>query len=175
MAGSGSAFWGAAERRLPVRAAGGQVSCSRAGAQPRCLASVSPRTTAVVCSLWPGPRLLVGLLAAGTRAPWKAPGAPGRLRQRSCLGLEVHGCPRRAQRVAFPVAALTQVEVVRSFTAKQPDELSLQVADVVLIYQRVGDGEWPSLAQECVARLPGAASRAPASPWQHGCLECSGT
>ncbi|CAD7673616.1 unnamed protein product [Nyctereutes procyonoides] len=36
--------------------------------------------------------------------------------------------------------SLTQVEVVRSFTAKQPDELSLQVADVVLIYQRVGDG-----------------------------------
>ena len=37
--------------------------------------------------------------------------------------------------------ALTQVEIIRSFTAKQPDELSLQVADVVLIYQRVGDGE----------------------------------
>ncbi|KAM4888257.1 rho guanine nucleotide exchange factor 26 isoform 1-T1 [Thomomys bottae] len=36
--------------------------------------------------------------------------------------------------------ALTQVEVTRSFTAKQPDELSLQVADVVLIYQRIGDG-----------------------------------
>ncbi|KAM9604797.1 rho guanine nucleotide exchange factor 26 [Trichechus inunguis] len=36
--------------------------------------------------------------------------------------------------------SLTQVEVTRSFTAKQPDELSLQVADVVLIYQRVGDG-----------------------------------
>ncbi|KAK7810123.1 hypothetical protein U0070_026527 [Myodes glareolus] len=35
---------------------------------------------------------------------------------------------------------LTQVEIIRSFTAKQPDELSLQVADVVLIYQRVGDG-----------------------------------
>uniref|UniRef100_A0A8D0XB35 Rho guanine nucleotide exchange factor 26 n=1 Tax=Sus scrofa TaxID=9823 RepID=A0A8D0XB35_PIG len=36
--------------------------------------------------------------------------------------------------------SLTQVEIIRSFTAKQPDELSLQVADVVLIYQRVGDG-----------------------------------
>uniref|UniRef100_A0A8C5JYT4 Rho guanine nucleotide exchange factor 26 n=1 Tax=Jaculus jaculus TaxID=51337 RepID=A0A8C5JYT4_JACJA len=36
--------------------------------------------------------------------------------------------------------SLTQVEIMRSFTAKQPDELSLQVADVVLIYQRVGDG-----------------------------------
>ncbi|XP_012292563.2 rho guanine nucleotide exchange factor 26 [Aotus nancymaae] len=36
--------------------------------------------------------------------------------------------------------SLTQVEIVRSFTAKQPDELSLQVADVVLIYQRVSDG-----------------------------------
>lgn len=41
----------------------------------------------------------------------------------------------------FSSAALTQVEIIRSFTAKQPDELSLQVADVVLIYQRVGDGE----------------------------------
>uniref|UniRef100_A0A5F9DNX7 Rho guanine nucleotide exchange factor 26 n=1 Tax=Oryctolagus cuniculus TaxID=9986 RepID=A0A5F9DNX7_RABIT len=49
--------------------------------------------------------------------------------------------------------SLTQVEIIRSFTAKQPDELSLQVADVVLIYQRVSDGEcsvlqehgvWPS-------------------------------
>lgn len=38
--------------------------------------------------------------------------------------------------------ALTQVEIIRSFTAKQPDELSLQVADVVLIYQCVSDGEW---------------------------------
>ncbi|XP_058586259.1 rho guanine nucleotide exchange factor 26 isoform X3 [Neofelis nebulosa] len=36
--------------------------------------------------------------------------------------------------------SLTQVEIVRSFTAKQPDELSLQVADVVLIYQRISDG-----------------------------------
>uniref|UniRef100_A0A8D2AZP8 Rho guanine nucleotide exchange factor 26 n=1 Tax=Sciurus vulgaris TaxID=55149 RepID=A0A8D2AZP8_SCIVU len=36
--------------------------------------------------------------------------------------------------------SLTQVEVIRSFTAKQPDELSLQVGDVALIYQRVGDG-----------------------------------
>eukprot|EP00069_Balaena_mysticetus_P007101 bmy_18986T0 len=36
--------------------------------------------------------------------------------------------------------SLTQVEIIRSFTAKQPDELSLQVADVVLIYQCVSDG-----------------------------------
>ncbi|MBZ3881938.1 Rho guanine nucleotide exchange factor 26 [Sciurus carolinensis] len=36
--------------------------------------------------------------------------------------------------------SLTQVEIIRSFTAKQPDELSLQVGDVALIYQRVGDG-----------------------------------
>lgn len=42
------------------------------------------------------------------------------------------------------LAVLTQVEIIRSFTAKQPDELSLQVADVVLIHQQVGDGksEW---------------------------------
>ncbi|XP_058151162.1 rho guanine nucleotide exchange factor 26 isoform X2 [Dasypus novemcinctus] len=36
--------------------------------------------------------------------------------------------------------SLTQVEIIRSFTAKQPDELSLQVAEVVLIYQHVSDG-----------------------------------
>ncbi|XP_006902162.1 PREDICTED: rho guanine nucleotide exchange factor 26 [Elephantulus edwardii] len=36
--------------------------------------------------------------------------------------------------------SLTQVEIIRSFTAKQLDELSLQVADVVLIYQQVSDG-----------------------------------
>ncbi|XP_077344279.1 rho guanine nucleotide exchange factor 26 [Lithobates pipiens] len=35
---------------------------------------------------------------------------------------------------------LTQVEIIRTYTAKQPDELSLQVADVVLVYQKVNDG-----------------------------------
>ncbi|XP_053246294.1 rho guanine nucleotide exchange factor 26 [Podarcis raffonei] len=35
---------------------------------------------------------------------------------------------------------LTQVEVIRSYTAKQSDELSLQVADVVLVSQKVNDG-----------------------------------
>ncbi|XP_077578679.1 rho guanine nucleotide exchange factor 26-like [Stigmatopora nigra] len=34
----------------------------------------------------------------------------------------------------------TQVEVTRTYTAKQPDELSLQVADVVLLSQTVEDG-----------------------------------
>ncbi|XP_041849755.1 rho guanine nucleotide exchange factor 26-like isoform X2 [Melanotaenia boesemani] len=33
-----------------------------------------------------------------------------------------------------------QVEVTRTYTAKQPDELSLQVADVVLVSQSVDDG-----------------------------------
>ncbi|XP_034556393.1 rho guanine nucleotide exchange factor 26-like [Notolabrus celidotus] len=33
-----------------------------------------------------------------------------------------------------------QVEVIRTYTAKQPDELSLQVADVVLVSQTVTDG-----------------------------------
>lgn len=33
-----------------------------------------------------------------------------------------------------------QVEVTRTYTAKQPDELSLQVADVVLVSQTVEDG-----------------------------------
>ncbi|XP_025901203.1 rho guanine nucleotide exchange factor 26 [Nothoprocta perdicaria] len=35
---------------------------------------------------------------------------------------------------------LTQVEIIRTYTAKQADELSLQVADVVLVYQKVNDG-----------------------------------
>lgn len=49
--------------------------------------------------------------------------------------------PASASSVCSPSStALTQVEIIRSFTAKQPDELSLQVADVVLIYQRAGDG-----------------------------------
>ncbi|XP_069753603.1 rho guanine nucleotide exchange factor 26-like isoform X2 [Narcine bancroftii] len=37
-------------------------------------------------------------------------------------------------------ATLTQVEIIRTYPAKQPDELSLQVADVVLLYQHVEDG-----------------------------------
>nr|XP_009940709.1 PREDICTED: rho guanine nucleotide exchange factor 26 [Opisthocomus hoazin] len=36
--------------------------------------------------------------------------------------------------------SLTQVEITRTYTAKQSDELSLQVADVVLVYQKVNDG-----------------------------------
>ncbi|XP_067851024.1 rho guanine nucleotide exchange factor 26-like [Heptranchias perlo] len=35
---------------------------------------------------------------------------------------------------------LTQVEITRTYPAKQPDELSLQVADVVLLYQSAEDG-----------------------------------
>ncbi|XP_006637567.2 rho guanine nucleotide exchange factor 26 isoform X1 [Lepisosteus oculatus] len=35
---------------------------------------------------------------------------------------------------------LMQVEITRTYTARQPDELSLQVADVVLVYQKVNDG-----------------------------------
>lgn len=33
-----------------------------------------------------------------------------------------------------------QVEMIRTYTARQPDELSLQVADVVLVWQTVEDG-----------------------------------
>lgn len=42
----------------------------------------------------------------------------------------------------FPAAVsdVMQVEVIRTYTAKQPDELSLQVADVVLLSQTVEDG-----------------------------------
>lgn len=35
---------------------------------------------------------------------------------------------------------LMQVEMIRTYTARQPDELSLQVADVVLVWQTVEDG-----------------------------------
>uniref|UniRef100_A0A669DLW3 Rho guanine nucleotide exchange factor 26 n=1 Tax=Oreochromis niloticus TaxID=8128 RepID=A0A669DLW3_ORENI len=35
---------------------------------------------------------------------------------------------------------LMQVEVIRTYTARQPDELSLQMADVVLVWQTVEDG-----------------------------------
>lgn len=45
--------------------------------------------------------------------------------------------------VTYPDCALpyvTQVEVIRTYTARQPDELSLQVADVVLVWQTVDDG-----------------------------------
>lgn len=38
------------------------------------------------------------------------------------------------------VSDVVQVEVIRTYTAKQPDELSLQVADVVLVSQTVEDG-----------------------------------
>uniref|UniRef100_A0A1A7YQV7 Rho guanine nucleotide exchange factor (GEF) 26 n=2 Tax=Iconisemion striatum TaxID=60296 RepID=A0A1A7YQV7_9TELE len=55
-----------------------------------------------------------------------------------------------------------QVEVIRSYTAKQPDEMSLQVADVVLVSQhvdgwyegeRLRDGEWGWFPGECVERI----------------------
>uniref|UniRef100_A0AAY4CTC2 Rho guanine nucleotide exchange factor 26 n=1 Tax=Denticeps clupeoides TaxID=299321 RepID=A0AAY4CTC2_9TELE len=36
---------------------------------------------------------------------------------------------------------MVQVEMTRTYTARQPDELSLQVADVVLVSQMVDDGE----------------------------------
>ena len=48
-----------------------------------------------------------------------------------------------------------QMEVIRTYTAKQPDELSLQVADVVLVSQTVEDGTSPLraslafIAQSC--------------------------
>uniref|UniRef100_A0A4X2LKQ0 Rho guanine nucleotide exchange factor 26 n=1 Tax=Vombatus ursinus TaxID=29139 RepID=A0A4X2LKQ0_VOMUR len=45
-----------------------------------------------------------------------------------------------SDRQSLDRTTLTQVEIVRTFTAKQPDELSLQVSDVVLVYQNVSDG-----------------------------------
>nr|XP_056705644.1 rho guanine nucleotide exchange factor 26 [Euleptes europaea] len=45
-----------------------------------------------------------------------------------------------SDRHAMDRRTLMQVEVIRSYTAKQSDELSLQAADVVLVYQKVNDG-----------------------------------
>ncbi|XP_048362522.1 rho guanine nucleotide exchange factor 26 [Sphaerodactylus townsendi] len=46
-----------------------------------------------------------------------------------------------SDRHAMDRTTLTQVEIIRSYTAKQSDELSLQAADVVLVYQKVND-DW---------------------------------
>ncbi|XP_071422868.1 rho guanine nucleotide exchange factor 26 isoform X2 [Pithys albifrons albifrons] len=54
---------------------------------------------------------------------------------------------------------LAQVEIIRTYTAKQADELSLQVADVVLVYQKVADG---SLTQ---VWLDQSSLQLPAVPW----------
>ncbi|XP_061493080.1 rho guanine nucleotide exchange factor 26 isoform X2 [Rhineura floridana] len=47
---------------------------------------------------------------------------------------------KSTERRTMDRTTLTQVEVIRSYTAKQSDELSLQVADVVLVSQKVNDG-----------------------------------
>nr|XP_049580653.1 rho guanine nucleotide exchange factor 26 isoform X1 [Syngnathus scovelli]XP_049580663.1 rho guanine nucleotide exchange factor 26 isoform X9 [Syngnathus scovelli] len=46
-----------------------------------------------------------------------------------------------------------QVEVTRTYTAKQPDELSLQVADVVLVSQLVEDGK-KTKSQNLITQIP---------------------
>ncbi|XP_037533462.1 rho guanine nucleotide exchange factor 26 [Nematolebias whitei] len=57
---------------------------------------------------------------------------------------------------------IIQVEVIRTYTAKQPDEMSLQVADVVLVSQhvdswyegeRLRDGEWGWFPAECAEQI----------------------
>ncbi|KAJ6669389.1 hypothetical protein lerEdw1_008198, partial [Lerista edwardsae] len=45
-----------------------------------------------------------------------------------------------SDRQSIDRTTLTQVEVIRTYTAKQSDELSLQTADVVLVSQKVNDG-----------------------------------
>ncbi|XP_010213463.1 PREDICTED: rho guanine nucleotide exchange factor 26 [Tinamus guttatus] len=66
--------------------------------------------------------MLLGADTPSERARWIAVLGKGR---------ELHETDR---------TTLTQVEIVRTYTAKQADELSLQVADVVLVYQQVNDG-----------------------------------
>ncbi|XP_061829080.1 rho guanine nucleotide exchange factor 26-like [Nerophis lumbriciformis] len=58
-----------------------------------------------------------------------------RARWISALGQKVNKDEREQDRTNA-----MQVEVIRTYTAKQPDELSLQVADVVLVSQTVEDG-----------------------------------
>lgn len=54
----------------------------------------------------------------------------------------IHGKSPRLRLMSSCVmfSGVLQMEVLRSYTAKQPDELSLQVADVVLVSQTVEDG-----------------------------------
>lgn len=66
--------------------------------------------------------MLLGAETLSDRARWIT--ALGQSREKACTDR----------------TTLTQVEIIRTYTAKQPDELSLQVADVVLIYQKVNDG-----------------------------------
>ncbi|MEQ2175410.1 Rho guanine nucleotide exchange factor 26 [Goodea atripinnis] len=60
------------------------------------------------------------------------------------------------------MANVIQVEVIRTYTVKQPDELSLQVADVVLVSQQVDgwyegerlrDGESGWFPAECAEKI----------------------
>ncbi|XP_037830030.1 rho guanine nucleotide exchange factor 26 isoform X2 [Kryptolebias marmoratus] len=57
---------------------------------------------------------------------------------------------------------IIQVEAIRTYTAKQPDEMSLQMADVVLVSQlvdgwyegeRLRDGEWGWFPSECAEKI----------------------
>lgn len=41
----------------------------------------------------------------------------------------------------FPFADFSQMQCIRAFVAQQPDELSLEKADVLLIHQQSSDGE----------------------------------
>ncbi|KAM9317473.1 rho guanine nucleotide exchange factor 26 [Gastrophryne carolinensis] len=66
--------------------------------------------------------MLLGAETPSERARWIT--ALGQSKEKPCLDR----------------TTLTQVEIIRTYTSKQPDELSLQVADVVLVYQKVNDG-----------------------------------
>ncbi|XP_014344125.1 rho guanine nucleotide exchange factor 26 isoform X2 [Latimeria chalumnae] len=67
-------------------------------------------------------KMLLGAESSSDRARWT-----------TTLGLSSN------DRQSTDRTKLTQVEITRTYTAKQPDELSLQTADVVLVYQKVND------------------------------------
>ncbi|XP_034024156.1 rho guanine nucleotide exchange factor 26-like isoform X2 [Thalassophryne amazonica] len=97
-------------------------------------------TTSMLSSRQPGASHIFRLQFCSKHSGEKVPMILGaellneRARWISALGQNVNNkkSPDRTNAV--------QVEVIRTYTAKQPDELSLQVADVVLLTQTVEDG-----------------------------------
>uniref|UniRef100_A0A3Q1FRK6 Rho guanine nucleotide exchange factor 26 n=1 Tax=Acanthochromis polyacanthus TaxID=80966 RepID=A0A3Q1FRK6_9TELE len=116
-----------------------QISVS--SCQPEDL-NLSPvrSTTSMLSSRQPGANHLFRLCFYSNHSGEKVPMILGtellneRARWISALGQNVNNKKSQDR------TNVTQVEVIRTYTAKQPDELSLQVADVVLVSQTVEDG-----------------------------------
>ncbi|CAJ1065308.1 rho guanine nucleotide exchange factor 26-like [Xyrichtys novacula] len=97
-------------------------------------------TTSMLSSRQPGANHLFRLCFRSNHSGEKVPMILGtellneRARWISALGQNVN--KEKSQDRSY----VMQVEVIRTYTAKQPDELSLQVADVVFVSQTVEDG-----------------------------------